>query len=123
MEEWFNDLSKEPEEQSGTYYYQSGSSGGDSGFYPREGKVEYLSDCKVCLGGPQLMEELVTIIENPLLIALMELKGMEILGCRISEGNRHKPFTTQPSKRQGVTISKGHKNHELMLNLQLGIGY
>jgi len=26
-------------------------------------------------------------------------------------------------KRQGVTISKGHKNYELMLNLQLGIRY
>jgi 1-phosphatidylinositol-4-phosphate 5-kinase len=25
------------------------------------------------------------------------------------------------SKRQGVTIGKGHKNYELMLNLQLGI--
>ncbi|PON53303.1 Pentatricopeptide repeat [Parasponia andersonii] len=36
-------------------------------------------------------------------------------------GNRHKPFTTQPSRRQGLTISKWHKNYELMLNLQLGI--
>ncbi|KAG5249937.1 phosphatidylinositol-4-phosphate kinase family protein [Salix suchowensis] len=27
----------------------------------------------------------------------------------------------QPVKKQGVTISKGHKNYELMLNLQLGI--
>lgn len=27
----------------------------------------------------------------------------------------------QPSKKQGETISKGHKNYELMLNLQLGI--
>ncbi|KAI3740546.1 hypothetical protein L2E82_31014 [Cichorium intybus] len=27
----------------------------------------------------------------------------------------------QPGKRQGVTICKGHKNYELMLNLQLGI--
>lgn len=29
----------------------------------------------------------------------------------------------KPTKRQGVTISKGHKNYELMLNLQLGIRY
>lgn len=29
----------------------------------------------------------------------------------------------QPAKRQGVTICKGHKNYELMLNLQLGIRY
>ncbi|KAF9688783.1 hypothetical protein SADUNF_Sadunf01G0024000 [Salix dunnii] len=28
---------------------------------------------------------------------------------------------TQPVKKQGETISKGHKNYELMLNLQLGI--
>ncbi|KAG9150668.1 hypothetical protein Leryth_008137 [Lithospermum erythrorhizon] len=27
----------------------------------------------------------------------------------------------KPPKRQGMTISKGHKNYELMLNLQLGI--
>ncbi|KAL8483425.1 hypothetical protein ACS0TY_026214 [Phlomoides rotata] len=27
----------------------------------------------------------------------------------------------RPAKRQGNTISKGHKNYELMLNLQLGI--
>jgi 1-phosphatidylinositol-4-phosphate 5-kinase len=27
----------------------------------------------------------------------------------------------KPAKKQGETISKGHKNHELMLNLQLGI--
>ncbi|KAJ0510394.1 putative 1-phosphatidylinositol-4-phosphate 5-kinase [Helianthus annuus] len=29
--------------------------------------------------------------------------------------------TLQPAKRQGETICKGHKNYELMLNLQLGI--
>lgn len=30
-------------------------------------------------------------------------------------------FQPKEMKRQGVTISKGHKNYELMLNLQLGI--
>ncbi|KAL3609239.1 hypothetical protein D5086_000259 [Populus alba] len=30
-------------------------------------------------------------------------------------------WRTQPVKKQGETISKGHKNYELMLNLQLGI--
>ncbi|KAM5551644.1 phosphatidylinositol 4-phosphate 5-kinase 6 [Rosa sericea] len=30
-------------------------------------------------------------------------------------------FRVQPMKKQGVTISKGHKNYDLMLNLQLGI--
>jgi 1-phosphatidylinositol-4-phosphate 5-kinase len=32
-------------------------------------------------------------------------------------------WRTQPVKKQGETISKGHKNYELMLNLQLGIRY
>lgn len=27
----------------------------------------------------------------------------------------------RPGKKQGETISKGHRNYELMLNLQLGI--
>ncbi|TYH20663.1 hypothetical protein ES288_A05G448400v1 [Gossypium darwinii] len=31
------------------------------------------------------------------------------------------PHFKTPTKRQGQTISKGHKNYELMLNLQLGI--
>ncbi|WCJ39114.1 Phosphatidylinositol-4-phosphate 5-kinase family protein [Euphorbia peplus] len=30
-------------------------------------------------------------------------------------------LTMQPAKKQGETIKKGHKNYELMLNLQLGI--
>ncbi|XP_024983824.1 phosphatidylinositol 4-phosphate 5-kinase 6-like isoform X3 [Cynara cardunculus var. scolymus] len=45
-----------------------------------------------------------------------------------SEGNSgnglfsgSRKIRTQPTKRQGVTICKGHKNYELMLNLQLGI--
>lgn len=36
---------------------------------------------------------------------------------------RMKPLRVQPVKKQGETISKGHKNYELMLNLQLGIRY
>ncbi|KAA8537330.1 hypothetical protein F0562_026983 [Nyssa sinensis] len=36
-------------------------------------------------------------------------------------GTRLHPVRTQPMKRQGETISKGHKNYDLMLNLQLGI--
>ncbi|XP_015698469.2 phosphatidylinositol 4-phosphate 5-kinase 6-like isoform X2 [Oryza brachyantha] len=31
------------------------------------------------------------------------------------------PVPPRPGKKQGETISKGHKNYELMLNLQLGI--
>ncbi|KAK6933982.1 MORN motif [Dillenia turbinata] len=36
-------------------------------------------------------------------------------------GQRLRQMRLQPPKRQGETISKGHKNYELMLNLQLGI--
>ncbi|KAL0349414.1 UNVERIFIED_CONTAM: Phosphatidylinositol 4-phosphate 5-kinase [Sesamum angustifolium] len=36
-------------------------------------------------------------------------------------GYRRPHIVLKPAKRQGHTISKGHKNYELMLNLQLGI--
>ncbi|BFG20454.1 phosphatidylinositol 4-phosphate 5-kinase 6 isoform X2 [Prunus yedoensis var. nudiflora] len=39
----------------------------------------------------------------------------------VAKGNRQQHFKVQPMKKQGITISKGHKNYELMLNLQLGI--
>lgn len=35
----------------------------------------------------------------------------------------NQPFRIPPVKKQGMTISKGHKNYDLMLNLQLGIRY
>ena len=42
----------------------------------------------------------------------------------VSRAKRHPPnLKLKPPKRQGETISKGHKNYELMLNLQLGIRY
>ncbi|XP_050887624.1 phosphatidylinositol 4-phosphate 5-kinase 5 isoform X2 [Lathyrus oleraceus] len=37
------------------------------------------------------------------------------------EGSNNNSHTPKKSKRQGETICKGHKNYELMLNLQLGI--
>ncbi|CAN1813626.1 Phosphatidylinositol 4-phosphate 5-kinase 6 [Linum perenne] len=40
-------------------------------------------------------------------------------GCGLNDSL--KKLKLQPAKKQGVTISKGHKNYELMLNLQLGI--
>lgn len=39
------------------------------------------------------------------------------------KGNGQQQQTRGQLKGQGVTISKGHKNYELMLNLQLGIRY
>nr|GMD38244.1 phosphatidylinositol 4-phosphate 5-kinase 6-like [Ipomoea batatas] len=45
--------------------------------------------------------------------------------CGVSDSDASrgsKPlFRIQPPKRQGETISKGHRNYELMLNLQLGV--
>ncbi|XVF40910.1 hypothetical protein PTKIN_Ptkin01aG0154800 [Pterospermum kingtungense] len=54
------------------------------------------------------------------------------LGCELPSGIRHDDINSKfnlklplkapkPGKRQGETISKGHRNYELMLNLQLGI--
>lgn len=50
--------------------------------------------------------------------------GDSIMGSfdeSLLEGGQNKP--PRLVKRQGETISKGHKNYELMLNLQLGIRY
>ncbi|GAB2271556.1 Phosphatidylinositol 4-phosphate 5-kinase 1 [Dionaea muscipula] len=48
-------------------------------------------------------------------------------GCLRSDGNLKNPnpcrFIKEEAKKPGVTISKGHKNYDLMLNLQLGIRY
>ncbi|KAF7824728.1 phosphatidylinositol 4-phosphate 5-kinase 6-like [Senna tora] len=38
-----------------------------------------------------------------------------------TRANKPPHLRLKPTKRQGETISKGHKNYELMLNLQLGI--
>ncbi|KAL0799397.1 hypothetical protein Bca101_054572 [Brassica carinata] len=56
----------------------------------------------------------------------MELRnnGSGYLQVDDTESNRQsplRPLRIQPAKKQGQTISKGHKNYELMLNLQLGI--
>ncbi|KAL0379810.1 UNVERIFIED_CONTAM: Phosphatidylinositol 4-phosphate 5-kinase [Sesamum angustifolium] len=39
----------------------------------------------------------------------------------MSSGYPRPHIVLKPTKKQGLTISKGHKNYELMLNLQLGI--
>ncbi|KAH0933979.1 hypothetical protein HID58_011096 [Brassica napus] len=56
----------------------------------------------------------------------MELRnnGSGYLQVDDTESNRSsplRPLRIQPAKKQGQTISKGHKNYDLMLNLQLGI--
>ncbi|KAG8501845.1 hypothetical protein CXB51_004107 [Gossypium anomalum] len=47
--------------------------------------------------------------------------GIESLCLEDSTSRGSLPHFKTPTKRQGQTISKGHKNYELMLNLQLGI--
>ncbi|XP_022988908.1 phosphatidylinositol 4-phosphate 5-kinase 6-like isoform X2 [Cucurbita maxima] len=47
-------------------------------------------------------------------------KGTRLLDLD-SKGKRQPNSGFQSANKQGVTISKGHKNYELMLNLQLGI--
>ncbi|XP_050283136.1 phosphatidylinositol 4-phosphate 5-kinase 6-like [Quercus robur] len=54
------------------------------------------------------------------------VNGVEGLGNlqheeSVKKGNVSQLLRLKPVKRPGVTISKGHKNYELMLNLQLGI--
>ncbi|KAL8243432.1 hypothetical protein R6Q59_009690 [Mikania micrantha] len=58
----------------------------------------------------------------------MSVDGRLSNGDNLKDGNsrnavfdRSLKTMLQPAKRQGVTICKGHKNYELMLNLQLGI--
>ncbi|KAG6630388.1 phosphatidylinositol 4-phosphate 5-kinase 6-like [Carya illinoinensis] len=55
-----------------------------------------------------------------------DFNGVEGLGNlhleeSVKKGNGPQQLRVKTEKRQGVTISKGHKNYELMLNLQLGI--
>ncbi|XP_057428301.1 phosphatidylinositol 4-phosphate 5-kinase 5-like [Lotus japonicus] len=50
-----------------------------------------------------------------------ELLDLHIDGANLRETQLLTLKAPRKSKRQGETISKGHKNYELMLNLQLGI--
>jgi 1-phosphatidylinositol-4-phosphate 5-kinase len=47
----------------------------------------------------------------------------DLSGLHINEANPRGLPMTRRAKKQGETIRKGHKNYELMLNLQLGIRY
>ncbi|XP_061344504.1 phosphatidylinositol 4-phosphate 5-kinase 6-like [Gastrolobium bilobum] len=47
--------------------------------------------------------------------------GFDDLGGTTPSWHKLQHLRIKAPKRQGVTISKGHKNYELMLNLQLGI--
>ncbi|KAG2318337.1 hypothetical protein Bca52824_011550 [Brassica carinata] len=98
--------SKDPEEQNGTYYPTTTSSGNFE-WQPQQVFCVDLSECVFCTCqriGFAFSED-ASLVDD-------------------TESNRQsplRPLRIQPAKKQGQTISKGHKNYELMLNLQLGI--
>ncbi|XP_054814056.1 phosphatidylinositol 4-phosphate 5-kinase 6-like [Prosopis cineraria] len=53
--------------------------------------------------------------------SIEDIGGSPHLQGSIPRAHKPLPLRLKAPKRQGVTISKGHKNYELMLNLQLGI--
>lgn len=141
--------SKDPREQSGTYY-PSGSEVGSVDWDPQDVFSVDLNDCQICQG------EKVTVLPSHKMLNIPSLED-EVSqkarrtsvdgrlsngsGCNFTEQGKKEgeddvarlelddvevkkglqPIRIQPAKKQGVTISKGHRNYELMLNLQLGI--
>ncbi|OMO87394.1 Phosphatidylinositol-4-phosphate 5-kinase, core [Corchorus olitorius] len=137
--------SKDAKEQSGTYY-PTGTPAGDLDWDPQQVYLEDLKDCKICPG-----EKVTILPSQKMPHWPGVGKGNEGSRQRRSEGRLSNfswssendvsaasegdlrdgdddsdsrdslPNFKTPTKRQGQTISKGHKNYELMLNLQLGI--
>lgn len=118
--------SQDSKERNGTYY-PSSSLTGDLDWDPQE-LFSLLEDCKVCPC------KKVSVFPSQKMPNWTEMHAGE---CKILEGGRVSDpgigsdsdcdivedplLKIEPAKRQGETISKGHKNYELMLNLQLGI--
>lgn len=65
------------------------------------------------------------VIAEGNIVAEADMFGMEIVDVNLVGGSRTPSHlkVLKAGKRQGETICKGHKNYELMLNLQLGIRY
>ncbi|KAF1884830.1 hypothetical protein Lal_00028717 [Lupinus albus] len=131
--------SKDPKEQNGTYYPSSGSFGGHLEWDPQELFSVDLNDCKVCPC------EKVSIFPSQ---RILNYDACVIRPRKISVDGRLSNYSSEDGsysydglespqvgnsiprvphlrlkapKKQGETISKGHKHYELMLNLQLGI--
>ncbi|XP_047941185.1 phosphatidylinositol 4-phosphate 5-kinase 6-like isoform X2 [Salvia hispanica] len=94
--------SEDAKEQSGTYYTSSANRG-SIGWDPLNVYSVYLRDCSV------------VSVEKILVFPSEKMVSWQ---C---EGKPLQNLIIRPATRQGNTISKGHKNYELMLNLQLGI--
>ncbi|XVF41102.1 hypothetical protein PTKIN_Ptkin01aG0253400 [Pterospermum kingtungense] len=139
--------SKDGKEQNGTFY-PSGSQSGNLDWDPQQVFLEDLKDCKICPGEKvsilpsQKMPhwpgmdkgsndgKLRNISDGKLNyswgsdmndVSADGDEGVVNLQLEASETRGNCPQIKMPNKRQGQTISKGHKNYELMLNLQLGI--
>ncbi|KAL5570258.1 hypothetical protein UlMin_026833 [Ulmus minor] len=129
--------SKDPSDQSGTYY-PSAASGGDFDFDPQQVYSVDLNDCRVCCCENILVypsQKMPHWSENEASVRLRRMSvdgrlsnssdglegGLGNLELKTPIRGRNRPLSIPPARRQGVTIAKGHKNYELMLNLQLGI--
>ncbi|KAK8357876.1 hypothetical protein V6Z12_A05G446300 [Gossypium hirsutum] len=129
--------SKDVKEMNGTYN-PSDSSTEKPDWDPQVVFSEYLKECKICPG------EKMSILPSKKMPHWPGMgKGNDQgrprrmsdgkLNCHSFSSDMHDvsainstsrgslPHFKTPTKRQGQTISKGHKNYELMLNLQLGI--
>ncbi|KAG8391122.1 hypothetical protein BUALT_Bualt01G0155100 [Buddleja alternifolia] len=148
--------SKEPREQSATYYPSDSQTGGLD-WDPQEVYLVSLSDCRISHGEDIYVFPSQKTLnwpcegdgkENDLRLRKASVGGYSLgsesdlsfdcgseclgSGRKIDEGMvakesdmlrgyRRPHIIIKPTKKQGLTISKGHKNYELMLNLQLGI--
>ncbi|PPS15375.1 hypothetical protein GOBAR_AA05203 [Gossypium barbadense] len=134
--------SKDVKEMNGTYN-PSDSSTEKPDWDPQVVFSEYLKECKICpgekmsilpskkmphwpgmgkgndQGRPRRMSD------GKLNCHMKGTPRMMMMVLRVcledSTSRGSLPHFKTPTKRQGQTISKGHKNYELMLNLQLGI--
>ncbi|KAL7239146.1 hypothetical protein ACSBR2_005112 [Camellia fascicularis] len=142
--------SKNPEEQSGIYYPSDvGDNNNSVDWDPQELFSVDLNDCKICPADKVSILPSQKVLnwhslEGDLLHKRNDARPRRLsVDGRLSNGVVHSFYSDadidgysvagreveevpmqiriKPTKRQGETISKGHKNYELMLNLQLGI--
>lgn len=124
--------SMDPSEQNGTYHPSDNASPANQDWDPQEVFNVNLKDCIICPG------EKIAVLPSQKTLnwigvemdfsqkqardgdeASLWLSDVDARRLRIQQIR----LQTKEMKKQGVTISKGHKNYELMLNLQLGIRY
>ncbi|XP_047310290.1 phosphatidylinositol 4-phosphate 5-kinase 6-like [Impatiens glandulifera] len=137
----FNNDQKE--EQSGTFYpapssSSPSSSSGNQDWDPQSLFRDELSGCLVCNADKVYIFPSQKLINWPGVEATNDVKPVRRTSVdgRVSNVNVYSdfeedmeyskrsplhPIKIKSAKRQGQTISKGHKNYDLMLNLQLGI--